>query len=63
MKGERFKLEQMFINRLDNALKYTDKGKISVAIVKHVVLMHKGEIAVENVKGEGTVFTILFPVA
>ncbi len=32
MKGERFKLEQMFINLLDNALKYTDKGKISVVI-------------------------------
>ena len=119
MKGERFKLEQMFINLLDNALKYTDKGKISVvihrcdgedrssgrikiqvkntgvpipekslsriferfyvvdksrsrklggtglglAIVKHVVLMHKGEISVENRKQEGTVFTILLPVA
>jgi two-component system phosphate regulon sensor histidine kinase PhoR len=34
MKGERFKLEQMFINLLDNALKYTDKGKISVVIHK-----------------------------
>jgi two-component system phosphate regulon sensor histidine kinase PhoR len=119
MKGERFKLEQMFINLLDNALKYTDKGKISVvihrfdgedrgsgrikiqvkntgvpipekslhriferfyvvdksrsrklggtglglAIVKHVVLMHNGEISVENRKEEGTVFTILLPVA
>ncbi len=32
MKGERFKMEQLFINLLDNAVKYTDEGKISITI-------------------------------
>ena len=114
VKGEKFKLEQMFINLLDNAVKYTDKGKVSVkireldnrrrieikvmnsgltipeksiprlferfyvvdksrsrklggtglglSIVKHVVLLHKGEITVESIEGEGTVFTITLPI-
>ncbi len=111
--AEKFKMEQMFINLVDNAYKYTDKGKISLiiektgneknikiqvkntgliipkkslprvferfyvvdksrsrklggtglglSIVKHVVLLHKGEISVESVEGEGTVFTICLP--
>jgi len=114
VKGEKFKMEQMFINLVDNAVKYTDEGKISISIgaaedsehiniqvkntglpipgkslariferfyvvdksrsrklggtglglsiVKHVVLLHKGEISVESVSGEGTVFTIQLPV-
>lgn len=113
IRGERFKMEQMFINLVDNAVKYTDEGKISItareveagktvkiqvrntgliipeksiprlferfyvvdksrsrklggtglglSIVKHVVLLHKGEISVESVEGEGTVFTIYLP--
>lgn len=32
VRGEKFKMEQMFINLVDNALKYTDKGKISINI-------------------------------
>lgn len=30
--GEEFKLEQMFINLLDNALKYTEKGEINIRL-------------------------------
>lgn len=112
--GEKFKMEQMFINLVDNAYKYTDKGKITLfiektadgknikievkntglpipqeslprlferfyvvdksrsrklggtglglSIVKHVVLLHKGEITVKSTKGEGNVFTIHLPI-
>jgi two-component system phosphate regulon sensor histidine kinase PhoR len=113
--GEKFKIEQMFINLVDNAVKYTEEGKISIAIaketraanhfvnirvtntglpipekslprlfdrfyvvdksrsrklggtglglsiVKHVVLLHNGQISVENVENEGTAFSILLP--
>ena len=111
--GERFKIEQLFINLVDNAVNYTDEGKIAItireaeagktvkiqvrntgltipeksiprlferfyvvdksrsrklggtglglSIVKHVVLLHKGDISVESVEGEGTVFTIHLP--
>lgn len=111
--GERFKIEQLFINLVDNAVKYTDEGKISItmreaedgktveiqigntgliipekslprlferfyvvdksrsrklggtglglSIVKHVVLLHKGDISVESIEGKGTVFTIYLP--
>lgn len=116
IRGERFKMEQLFINLVDNAVKYTDEGKISISIreaeaeakktviirvrntglvipeksiprlferfyvvdksrsrklggtglglsiVKHVVLLHKGEITVESIEGKGTVFTIYLPV-
>jgi len=113
VKGEKFKVEQMFINLLDNAVKYTEKGSVSVSlsknshqntidiqvkntglpipekslpriferfyvvdksrsrklggtglglsIVKHVVILHKGEISVENCKDQGTVFNIKLP--
>jgi len=115
--GEKFKMEQMFINLVDNAVKYTDKGKITIritksekeykskpcieiqvkntglpipakslpriferfyvvdksrsrklggtglglSIVKHVVLLHKGEISVDNTPDQGTIFTIHLP--
>lgn len=32
IKGDRFKLEQMFINLIDNAIKYTEKGEVSVEL-------------------------------
>ena len=110
-KGDSFKLEQMLINLLDNAIKYTEKGKVSLAlkqkngtveiivedtgigipqehlariferfyvvdksrskklggtglglsIVKHIVLSHKGTIAVESSLAKGTTFTIMLP--
>jgi two-component system phosphate regulon sensor histidine kinase PhoR len=117
--GEKFKMEQMFINLVDNAVKYTDKGKISIvitksgdeeknncrikiqvkntglpiptkslpriferfyvvdksrsrklggtglglSIVKHVVLLHKGEISVDSSPEQGTIFAIQLPLA
>jgi two-component system phosphate regulon sensor histidine kinase PhoR len=112
LKGDSFKLEQMLINLLDNAIKYTEKGKIVLAlkqkdetveiiiedtgigipqehlariferfyvvdksrskkfggtglglsIVKHIVLSHKGTIAVESSLAKGTTFTISLPI-
>lgn len=116
--GERFKLEQMFINLVDNSFKYTDEGgKISISInrerspkkqdrveikisndgqlipakslprlferfyvvdksrsrklggtglglsiVKHVALIHNGEVSVKSSKATGTVFTVYLPI-
>jgi two-component system phosphate regulon sensor histidine kinase PhoR len=112
IKADAFKLEQMFINIFDNAVKYTDKGKIEIflkridkdsvsisikdtglgipkehlprvferfyvvdksrsrtlggtglglSIVKHISLLHKGNVSVESTLGEGTSFTIILP--
>ena len=112
VRADRFKLEQVFINLLDNAVKYTDKGEVELAlrredgntvieirdtgpgiapehlprlferfyvvdkgrsrqlggtglglsIVKHIVLLHSGEVSVESTPGVGTTFTITLPV-
>jgi two-component system phosphate regulon sensor histidine kinase PhoR len=109
--ADRFKLEQMLTNLLDNAVKYTDAGEVRVAvkadaavmtievhdtgigipadkipriferfyvvdksrsrrmggtglglsIVKHIVLLHGGEIRVESAPGKGTHFFITLP--
>jgi len=111
MTGDPLKMEQLFINLVDNAVKYTEKGTITVSlraagrelevvvqdtgigiperhlsriferfytvdkshsrkmggtglglsIVKHVVLLHGGTIGVRSSPGEGTAFTIRFP--
>lgn len=111
IKGDSFKLEQMLINIVDNAVKYTEKGTISISlkkadgkvsvevedtgigipeeqqprvferfyvidksrsrrlggtglglsIVKHIVLMHNGEVKVKSIPGEGTKFTVFLP--
>ena len=110
--ADRFKLEQVFINLIDNAIKYTEKGLISLnfskennlikmeisdtglgipeehlprlferfytvdksrsrkmggtglglSIVKHIVNLHEGTIDVESKVGQGTRFTITFPI-
>ena len=112
-----FKLEQVFINLIDNAIKYTDKGGLTISvkrilhnqidsvqidiidsgigiakeqlsriferfyvidksrsrkvggtglglsIVKHIILLHKGEIKVNSEKGIGTTFSFILPVS
>ena len=111
IRADRFKLEQLFINLIDNSVKYTESGDIRInisitennciieisdsgigipkddlsriferfyvvdksrsrklggtglglSIVKHIVLMHNGEINVESDLGKGTTFRILIP--
>ncbi|MCL5674380.1 MAG: ATP-binding protein [Candidatus Omnitrophica bacterium] len=108
---DRFKIEQVFINLIDNAIKYTDTGGITISlhkekrnlivtvedtgigismehleriferfyvvdrarsrkyggtglglsIVKHVILLHNGDVQVESQTGRGTKFTIILP--
>jgi two-component system phosphate regulon sensor histidine kinase PhoR len=112
LRADRFKLEQIFINLLDNAVKYTDKGEIELSlshddgravikvrdtgagiapdhlarlyerfyvvdksrsrqlggtglglsIVKHIVLLHGGDVTVRSTPGAGTTFTVTLPV-
>jgi len=107
-----FKIEQMMINLIDNAIKYTDEGEINISvflnnnklriivrdtgigipkdkaervferfftvdksrsrklggtglglsIVKHIVILHGGEIKVSEAPVKGAVFTIELPV-
>ncbi|HEY4715664.1 MAG TPA: ATP-binding protein [bacterium] len=111
IKGDSYRLEQMLINLIDNAIKYSEKGEIRISlqhhgkgveieirdtgigiprehipliferfyvvdksrsrklggtglglsIVKHIVLLHNGEINVESAPGVGTKFTITLP--
>lgn len=111
IKADLFQLEQVFINLIDNAIKYTEKGTISInikrdeknivikiedggigipkehlnriferfyvvsksrsrnlggtglglSIVKHIVLLHNGEIEVNSTTGKGTKFIITIP--
>ncbi|MCX5803527.1 MAG: ATP-binding protein [Proteobacteria bacterium] len=111
VKADPFKLEQMFINLIDNAVKYTENGGINISlkskgdkveitiedtgigipedhlpriferfyvvdksrskklggtglglsIVKHVVLLHNGNINVESSLGKWTKFVIMLP--
>ncbi|MCU0237493.1 MAG: cell wall metabolism sensor histidine kinase WalK, partial [Acidobacteria bacterium] len=35
---------------------------LGLAIVKHIVSLHGGEITVESLRGQGTVFTISLPI-
>lgn len=110
--GDPYKLEQMFINLFDNAVKYTEKGSIGIefdikgrnllitirdtgigipgehlqriferffvtdkararklggtglglSIVKHIALLHGGEVSVESTLGGGTSFLVSLPV-
>ena len=111
IKADSFLMEQLFINLIDNALKYTKEGEVKVeiipqnqkvkirvsdtgigipkehinriferfyvvdkarsrqlggtglglSIVKHIVLLHNGEISVDSKIGKGTTFTIILP--
>lgn len=108
--GDRFRLEQALINLIDNAIKYTDNGTITItayqaentvvievadtghgisenhlpriferfyvvdksrsrklggtglglSIVKHIVLLHHGEINVQSIPQQGTRFSLIF---
>jgi two-component system phosphate regulon sensor histidine kinase PhoR len=110
--GDPFKLEQLFMNLIDNAVKHTEKGKIRIvmdkenerylavkledtgigipeehigrvferfyvvdksrsrmmggtglglSIVKHIALLHEGNVLAESKVGEGTTFTVFLP--
>ncbi len=113
VQADRFKLEQVFVNLVDNAVNYTEKGSVTVrlrregdrlavdvadtgigierrhldrvferfyvadksrsrraggtglglAIVKHITALHGGEVTVQSVLGEGSVFTVHLPAA
>jgi two-component system, OmpR family, phosphate regulon sensor histidine kinase PhoR len=106
-----FKIEQLLINLLDNGIKYTDSGEITIilsqegqtmsvevrdtgigisrdklphiferfyvvdksrsrktggtglglSIVKHIALLHGGDVSVESAPGEGTRFLVKLP--
>ncbi len=111
IKADPFKLEQVFINLIDNAIKYTEQGDISItvaheqkhvaiviedtgigmpdsdhariferfyvvdksrsrkvggtglglSIVKHIILLHRGNVTVKSTPGVGTAFSIRLP--
>jgi len=113
IQADPLQVEGLLLNLFDNAVKYTDKGSVTVrlgakdgrflievadtglgidsshlphiferfyvvdksrskklggtglglSIVKHIVLAHRGTVAVKSRRGEGTTVTILLPLA
>ncbi|HBD92713.1 MAG: hypothetical protein A2015_14570 [Spirochaetes bacterium GWF1_31_7] len=113
VKADAYRIEQLFINLIDNAIKYTDSGSITVSfiqdgnsviincidtgiginlsvidtdrlferffvvdssrsrktggtglglsIVKHIVLLHGGEIKLKSLPGVGTTVSVILP--
>jgi len=111
IKGDPFKLEQLFVNIIDNAVKYTEEGGITInltkndrsvfitiedtgigipeqelpriferfyvvdksrsrrlggtglglSIVKHIAILHNGEVSVKSTAGKGTAMTVRLP--
>ncbi len=112
LKVDVFRIEQVFVNLIDNAIKYSDAGEIKInifrseekaiievrdsgkgisledqkriferfyivdksrsrkvggtglglSIVKHIILLHKGDISVSSNPGDGTAFLISLPI-
>lgn len=113
IEADQFKIEQMFINLIDNAIKFTDKGGITISleliteqrikievadtgiglkkeelsrvferfyvanrarsrkeggtglglsIVKHIVLLHQGDIEIDSQPGLGTKVKVILPI-
>ncbi|MEO0073837.1 MAG: ATP-binding protein [candidate division WOR-3 bacterium] len=113
VRADRFRIEQALMNLIDNAIRYTEKGTITVrlgrqggfavvevvdtgpgienrhlprlferfyvvdksrsrqtggtglglSIVKHIVLLHGGEVSVSSTPGAGTRFTVTLPIS
>lgn len=113
IKADRFRIEQVLMNLIDNAIRYTEKGSVTIklarqddsavikvadtgpgieahhlprlferfyvvdksrsrqtggtglglSIVRHIVLLHGGEVSVNSTVGVGTCFTVTLPIS
>lgn len=53
LKADSFKLEQMFINLIDNAVKYTEKGGITISIKQMPEVLPQNEFVVFEITDTG----------
>lgn len=65
--ADQTRLFQILVNIVSNAIKYTDEGKIKVAVSQEhdtdeLVAMHQGRIEVNSEFGKGSEFSIVLPV-